>query len=76
MCRIAAVPAVIVSSALLRIGYRVTRHPRMGAVEEPEVALREPQSNQRLRRKRLSQVAVQEPCGCCGGTIVESALRA
>lgn len=29
------------------IGLRVTRHPQMGAVEEPEVPLRKPQWNER-----------------------------
>jgi len=36
------------SNAAYGIGFRVTRHPRMGAVEELKVTLREPQSNQRL----------------------------
>jgi hypothetical protein len=44
-----------------RVG-ATTRHPRMGAVEEPEVALREPQSNQQLRRKTPLS-------GCCAGTL-------
>jgi hypothetical protein len=43
-------------STLLRIGYRVTRHPRMGAAQQPKVAVREPAENKRLREK-LSEKA-------------------
>jgi len=34
------------------IGLRMTRHPRMGAVEEPWVAVREPVENKRLMEKQ------------------------
>jgi len=35
--------------SMLRMGLNGTRHPRMGAVEEPEVAVREPSWNERPR---------------------------
>jgi hypothetical protein len=40
--------------ALLRIGLSTTRHPRMGAVEQPWVAVREPSWNQAAKRKTSS----------------------
>jgi hypothetical protein len=36
-------------TTLLRIGCRVTRHPRMGAAQQPEVAIWQP-----LKKKRLA----------------------
>ncbi len=39
------------SPPMLRIGIRVTRHPRMGAAQQPKVAIREPAENKRLREK-------------------------
>ncbi len=38
-------------NALLRIGLMVTRHPRMGAVEQPKVPVRELAENTRLIEK-------------------------
>ena len=38
-------------STLHRIGLRVTRHPRMGAAQQPEVAVRELTENRRLIEK-------------------------
>jgi len=56
----------------------MTRHPRMGAVEELKVTLREPQSNQRLSEKCLSQVAVEGTlrllCGNHRGISVEGEI--
>jgi hypothetical protein len=52
-------PVVISSSlatteakaTLLRIGSMETRHPRMGAAQQPKVADREPVENKRLMEK-------------------------
>jgi hypothetical protein len=46
-CPLASVPPRQKNYAAYGIGLRVTRHPRMGAVEQPEVALREPSWNER-----------------------------
>jgi hypothetical protein len=40
-----------IEPALLRSGLRVTRHPRMGAAQQPEVAARELSENKRLMEK-------------------------
>ena len=39
-------------AAMLRMGLRVTRHPRMGAAEELKVTLGELAENRRLIEKR------------------------
>ncbi len=57
-----AVPTESKNNAACGIGLRVTRHPRMGAVEEPEVPLREPSSNERLRQKAAR-------AGSCAATL-------
>jgi hypothetical protein len=47
VCPLSSVPTWK-KATLLRIGLRVTRHPRMGAVEQPEVAVWELSENKRL----------------------------
>jgi hypothetical protein len=49
------VKADIVKSTLLRIGLTMTRHPRMGAAEEPKVTQEELVENRRLREKPVGK---------------------
>jgi hypothetical protein len=54
---------------LLRIGLTMTRHPRMGAAQQPEVAVRELTENKRLIDKDVYVgVMLEASARCCRGT--------
>jgi hypothetical protein len=53
--------SILEKQPCLRMGITMTRHPGTGAVEEPEVAVREPQWNQAAKGKTGLE-------GCCGAT--------